>query len=427
MKPTSPTAVQLIPANAIVVPDNARKASAGLAASVAADGILQPLAVQPDAGGGYRLIFGARRLDAAKKAGLATVPAVVYPADLDPVEDRILALVENIQRETIGPFELGAAFAELVRLGLSVSELARRIGKGPGFVSARLAIADFPPQARRLLDGVAFSVGALGLLARLPPAKRVEILASRPFLATSTDAARDALRECPALDGATFDAAGCADCPRRFGEPPVCLDADCFAAKTDTAAQAAIARIRSNPDRRALPLVAEKPVLDFAPEAFRSFAKRSRVRPLDGERVADDGETGPEAILLAPGKTPRVVRLVDAPRPRDARADRYADRDGHADRMAAREEAAAVADRLSAAVYAAPQPIADADFHARCIALAEAVDGHAHSTATAFHCLLTLAVPAVLRRLRAPASADSATERRELVARVRQILGEPTP
>src|SRR6266403_5172257 len=68
-----------------------------LAASIRAQGILQPLLVRPDGDGGYELVAGERRLRAARLAGLREVPIVVR--EVTDRESLELALIENIQRD----------------------------------------------------------------------------------------------------------------------------------------------------------------------------------------------------------------------------------------------------------------------------------------------------------------------------------------
>jgi ParB family chromosome partitioning protein len=96
-----------------------------LAASIREVGILQPIVVRRVAGR-YELIAGERRLRAARKAGLATIPAVVR--DSDDADTLREAIIENIHREDLGPIELAEAFRALldfkVLLGVEVARAA---------------------------------------------------------------------------------------------------------------------------------------------------------------------------------------------------------------------------------------------------------------------------------------------------------------
>jgi ParB family transcriptional regulator, chromosome partitioning protein len=116
-------------------------ASAGLAGSLRAQGVLQPVVVRPLPTGGYELIAGERRWRAAREAGLATVPAVVR--DADDRDSLLLALVENVAREQLSPVEEARAYAVLLdEFGLSLGELAERVGRSKPAVSNRLRLLE---------------------------------------------------------------------------------------------------------------------------------------------------------------------------------------------------------------------------------------------------------------------------------------------
>ena len=95
---------------------------AGLASSIEANGVVQPLLVRPLPDGSYELIAGERRWRAAQAAGLAKVPAVVRDQEL--AERLQVALIENMVREDLNPVDEARACAALVdELGLSREEL----------------------------------------------------------------------------------------------------------------------------------------------------------------------------------------------------------------------------------------------------------------------------------------------------------------
>src|SRR5207253_4790059 len=83
-----------------------------LAASIRAQGVIQPLVVRQRAGGGYELIAGERRWRAAQRAGLHEVPAVVR--DVAPARAFEMAMVENLQREDLNPLEEAAGYERLI-------------------------------------------------------------------------------------------------------------------------------------------------------------------------------------------------------------------------------------------------------------------------------------------------------------------------
>ena len=118
-------------------------AAAGLASSVRAQGLLQPIVVRPRAAGGWELIAGERRWRAAKEAGLETLPALVREAD--DRDTLLLSLVENVAREQLSAVEEARAYALLLdEFGLSLGEVADRVGKAKPTISNRVRLLELP-------------------------------------------------------------------------------------------------------------------------------------------------------------------------------------------------------------------------------------------------------------------------------------------
>lgn len=120
-----------------------------LALSIREVGVLQPIVVRRGTSG-YELIAGERRLRAAKRAGLATVPAVVRESDdADALRE---ALIENIHREDLNPIELAEAFRELLEeLGLKQETLAERLGVSRSHVANTIRLLALPSEVQQLL------------------------------------------------------------------------------------------------------------------------------------------------------------------------------------------------------------------------------------------------------------------------------------
>jgi ParB family chromosome partitioning protein len=134
------------------------EALAGLASSIEANGVVQPLLVQPLPDGSYELVAGERRWRAAQAAGLEKVPAVVR--DREPAERLQVALIENMVREDLNPVDEARACAALVdELGLSKEELARRVGRSRPAVSNLIRLLDLPDEALQLLESGDLSEG----------------------------------------------------------------------------------------------------------------------------------------------------------------------------------------------------------------------------------------------------------------------------
>jgi ParB family chromosome partitioning protein len=144
-----------------------------LAASIREHGIIQPLIVSPGRGGNYTLIAGERRLQAAKKAGLQTVPVIVRQAsDRQLLE---LALIENVQRADLGPLEEAEAYQHLVQdFGLSQEQVADRVGKSRVAVTNTLRLLGLSARVKQALSDEQITEGHARALLGLTSAKAQE-------------------------------------------------------------------------------------------------------------------------------------------------------------------------------------------------------------------------------------------------------------
>jgi len=98
-----------------------------LAASIRTAGLMQPIVLRPRSEGGFQIVVGERRWRAARKVGLATVPAVIREIDDQTAAE--WALIENIQREDLNPMERAEAFRRLTEeFEMTHQEVAERVG-----------------------------------------------------------------------------------------------------------------------------------------------------------------------------------------------------------------------------------------------------------------------------------------------------------
>lgn len=137
-----------------------------LADSIAANGILQPILVR-ETGERYEIIAGERRFRAARLAGLSEIPALVLEADDEAAAK--YALIENLQREDLNPYEEAAAIRKLMdEYGLSQEQVAGSIGRSRSAVANALRLLDLPEDAVKLVTDGTLSAGhartLLGLL-----------------------------------------------------------------------------------------------------------------------------------------------------------------------------------------------------------------------------------------------------------------------
>ncbi len=113
---------------------------AALAASIREHGVIQPILVTETLDG-YQLVAGERRVRAARLAGLERIPAVVRQvADREQLE---LALVENLQREDLGPLEAAHAYQQLIdEFDFTQDRLAERVGRARSTVANTLRLLE---------------------------------------------------------------------------------------------------------------------------------------------------------------------------------------------------------------------------------------------------------------------------------------------
>jgi ParB family chromosome partitioning protein len=137
-----------------------------LAASIKANGLIQPIVVRRD-GDAYEIVAGERRWRAAQRAGLLRVPVVVRDVD----DDRMLevALIENIQRQDLNPIEEAQAYRRLADdFHLSQEQIAAAVGKDRSSVANYVRLLRLPEEVRSGVAAGTLSMGHARALLSLP-------------------------------------------------------------------------------------------------------------------------------------------------------------------------------------------------------------------------------------------------------------------
>lgn len=110
--------------------------------SIREQGILEPLIIAKTPAG-YQIIAGERRWRAAKILGLAKVPVLIR--ETSPQQMLEMSIVENVQREDLNPIERALACKRLIdEFGLSVTEVAKRVGKSLPYISNSIRLLTLP-------------------------------------------------------------------------------------------------------------------------------------------------------------------------------------------------------------------------------------------------------------------------------------------
>lgn len=143
-------------------------ALAELARSLAESGVVQPVVVRSLGEKGYELLAGERRWRAAQLACLHDMPVVVRD-DLTDAEAAILGLIENLQRESLGPLETARGLESLcLEHGLTHGQASERIGKSRTYVTNYLRLLRLAGEVQAWIDEGELTLGHAKILAGIP-------------------------------------------------------------------------------------------------------------------------------------------------------------------------------------------------------------------------------------------------------------------
>jgi ParB family chromosome partitioning protein len=148
-----------------------------LVASIKVTGVIQPLIVRPVPGfpHQFEVVAGERRFKAAQLAGLSAVPAIIH--DFTDQEALAVSLIENIQREELGPADEARALKRLTEdFGLTHEQVAHAVGRSRASVTNLLRLLDLPEGVTSLMETRALSMGhARALLGLEDDAERMRV------------------------------------------------------------------------------------------------------------------------------------------------------------------------------------------------------------------------------------------------------------
>jgi ParB family transcriptional regulator, chromosome partitioning protein len=131
---------------------------AELAASISANGVVQPVLVRPQANGRFQLITGERRWRASELAGKKTIPAILRQVSDEQAME--ITIVENLQREDLNPMEQARAFERLSReFHMTQEQMAVRTGKDRASVSNFLRLLRLPASVQTHVESGDLSFG----------------------------------------------------------------------------------------------------------------------------------------------------------------------------------------------------------------------------------------------------------------------------
>ncbi len=162
--PTSNAGVAEIDVNIIVPnPNQPRKIFdeeklQELSQSIQKHGLLQPVTVVEDGDGGYILVAGERRLRAHKMAGMPTIKAII--TNIEELQLREIALIENIQRDDLNIIELAYSYAQLLNEhSLTHDDLSQKVFKSRSSITNTLRLLQLSPYVQQMLANEKISAG----------------------------------------------------------------------------------------------------------------------------------------------------------------------------------------------------------------------------------------------------------------------------
>jgi ParB family chromosome partitioning protein len=151
---------------------------AELAASITANGVVQPVLVRPQVNGRFQLIAGERRWKASELAGKKTIPAILRRVSDEQAME--ITIVENLQRTDLNPMEQARAFERLSReFHMTQEQMATRTGKDRATVSNFLRLLRLPMSVQARVETGDLSFGHARALLAFEHAEDMELAAQR--------------------------------------------------------------------------------------------------------------------------------------------------------------------------------------------------------------------------------------------------------
>jgi ParB family chromosome partitioning protein len=145
-----------------------------LTQSISYQGVIQPLVVREVAANQFEIISGERRWCAAKRAGLEEVPVVVR--DIDDQVALAIALIENIQRESLTPIEEAKALSRLIHdFKMTHEEISQVVGRSRSAVSNLLRLLKLSDAVKALLEDGEIDMGHARTLLTLPDNLQIKL------------------------------------------------------------------------------------------------------------------------------------------------------------------------------------------------------------------------------------------------------------
>lgn len=257
-----------------------------LAASIKRQGIITPLIVCEIPGNRYEIVAGARRFRAAKELNIKEVPCLVRK--LDESEAAQVRIIENLQREDLGPLDEGKEYHRLLKgHGMPVDDIAAKVCKKKSYVLIRLGLVGLPEEilkghaAGKIMDAHLLVIGRLN-----DPKMQVKLFNEITKFSMDPVAAERKMEEISRpyeIRYACFDKKKCATCACNTslqqsifpGEEEAgdgyCTDPECYKAKTEDHLASVANEFQKKGKKVVLKSAAKKSKIEAIPDSYISY------------------------------------------------------------------------------------------------------------------------------------------------------------
>ena len=163
---------QTVPIDQVICPSQVREhfdseGHTGMTTTVRERGVLVPVLLRRTSGKLY-LLDGARRIRAAKAAGLTAVPAIIEDAEMSEADITLSQMILNCQREDLTPLEKAKAIESVMKnTGATGTQVAAKLGMSNAMVTRHLSLLSLPPEVQARVESAELSLSVAYEIAKI--------------------------------------------------------------------------------------------------------------------------------------------------------------------------------------------------------------------------------------------------------------------
>jgi ParB/RepB/Spo0J family partition protein len=298
-----------------------KKALSELAASIEANGLINPVEVRLE-NDNYYLVSGHRRLDAVKQLGNKTIPAILVDIDAETAVSH--QVIENLQREDLMPLDEAQAYQKLLdNREADNKTLAYITGKSKRYIAERLQLLNLLPKFQKRVNSGEVSIGVAIELSKLP--QNIQKQVPEHHLESLEDIKGFMNWLMKSLDNVNFNkedtdlykkAGACSSCPKRTGanrdlfpglkKDDQCLDNQCFITKIRKDVEQKFKKMKDEGNE----IIYLRGQYDICPDYLKDFEAEYSENYVPASKAKDIEPVMAIVLSDQPSKTGKVIRLV---------------------------------------------------------------------------------------------------------------------